>query len=307
MEQDRERDEIVHGEGAPRPTERLLGSWRRFLALAVAVCVALAVGGYGVRTWYEEQRRREVRLHASLYGSVASDERAYATLRLRNLGPRPLTVEDGRLDLVGFDQVWSGLDEPRTIRPREAVDVGYLFTMDCRRRPPEVAGAQLRVHRSGADRRWVDVVVPLDPPYVAGSLVRTHGTLCRGQPNPSVEIETLRVWGSSGDLVARVRMRLFTFDGRELPAGVRLTAVGSDHPGLQVSFGPLGDADAVAMPVVGDLRVRVGRCGPPEPGPGVLSFLRVELSSERLALDSSTLNPDLAFARALLDYVAERC
>lgn len=289
--------------------------WRRPLALAAALAIGLAVGGYAGYAWPDSSERSTSddtgTLTARISGLYAL-ELPYPPYRLgvelRNDGSRPMTVERAGFDVPGFAASLLPSDV-RPIRPGESETLFYGVRPVCDGPSPAGAG-EFRLRVRGEAPGSVRSVTLRSP--VAGTGVPAgYAILCR-QPPPglSVVAETLEVQrdaeraeGQAG-LSVRVRLTATAGAGQEAPDNLRMLRTEMRVPGLAAD--ERGGGGQPALPATIAVDLDIDDCADARQAIGDPRTLEVALLSEGTA-SLLYAHTDAEFDTALREYVAGRC
>ncbi|MGH3320144.1 MAG: hypothetical protein ACRDN9_08185 [Streptosporangiaceae bacterium] len=317
MGRDREshadRDVLTSGSEGPPRWGRLPSRWRVRGTVALAFCVGLALGGYGVHNWAASQHAPRVRFEAGLYMSQASvRDTAQVGLRLRNLSRYRVTVDRVRMDVPGFAVESGGLHDPQTVIKHGSAEVWYVLSPICSGVPTSIGTVRLRVHRAGGDKRWVATHVLLGPSYALASLTNFRVTMCHQHRHLHLRLTTIHVSRRpDGSLTLRLRLGAATRadgEGGRPPSTPRLAQVRSHVPGARVWLTlpeRQGKQQSVPLPAVAVLHVQARRCGVLRQSTSApLLHAELETSSGRTTV---YVTGDLTYTASTLEYFADRC
>lgn len=302
-------DLLVSGSDRFKPSRLVPARWRRRLALAVALTVGLAAGGYAGYTWPKSPASTSGEATPALTARISG---LYALnlpyppyrlgVELRNVGSHQVTVEQARLDVPGFAASLQP-DDMRPIRPGDSETIYYGVRPVCDGPSPARTGRfQLRVRGDpSGDVRSVTLRSP-----VAGTGVPAgYAILCR-QPPPGVSVaaETLDVQ-RTGDAGLALRLRLTaTGNGGDTTNSLRVLRLGVRAPGLDT--GGLQGGGLPEIPATVALNLDVNDCADAREALGDPRTLEVALLSAGAA-DLLYAHTDAEFGTALREFVTDRC
>lgn len=283
---ERENAEVL--EVGAEPVRR--PNWQRLAALSLALVVGIAAG-VGGTYWYltdqaDRAERQVIDLVAQEDGGIAivdpTNLCATATIRLRNVGPHPITVERVYADLTGRGsdqsvpacQLQESTPHPTRIAPKASQAWTIVFRMECDQSwgTPTYRATVTTV---SGDRR--EVSAPIERPDPAPI---TYS--CDGDPDLLWDDVASPVVGSGSEAEVTIGGTVRSLTGRLELLSMRL----EDGSGLDLQLDPFESIAVTTAPHPFRARVRVLDCARAQQLPDTMLELRVrtQLGRARAAL-----------------------
>lgn len=265
-------------------------NWQRLAALTLALVVGITAGAGGTY-WYltskaDRADRQAIDLIAQEDGGIAivdpTDRCATATIRLRNVGPHPITVERVYADLTGHGsdqsvptcQLQESTPHPTNIEPKASQAWTIVFRMECEQAwgTPTYRATVTTV---SGDRR--EVSAPIERPDPAPATFS-----CDGDPDLLWDDVASPVAGSGSQATVTIGGTVRSLTGRLDLLSMRL----EDGSGLDLQLEPFESISVDTRPHPFSARVRVLDCAVAQQLPDTMIELRVrtQLGRARAAL-----------------------
>ncbi len=254
-------------------------TWQRLVALSVALVLGITAGAGGTY-WYltdraDREARQAIELIAQEDGGIAlvdpTNLCATATIRLRNVGTHPVTVERVYADLTGRGsdqsvpacQLQESTPHPTSIEPKASQAWTIVFRMECEQAwgTPTYRATVTTV---SGDRREVSAPIERQEPAPA-----TYS--CDGDPDLLWDDVASPVVGSGSDATVTIGGTV-----RSLTARLELLAMRlEDGSGLDLQLDPYESISVTTDPRPFRVRVRVLDCAVAQQLPDTMIDLRV--------------------------------
>lgn len=254
-------------------------SWQRLAALSVALVLGITAGAGGTY-WYltdrtDREERQAVELIGQEDGGIAivdpTNLCATATIRLRNVGTYPVTVERVYADLTGRGsdqsvpacQLQESTPHPTSIEPKASQAWTIVFRMECEQAwgTPTYRATVTTV---SGDRREVSAPIERQEPAPA-----TYS--CDGDPDLLWDDVASPVVGSGSDATVTIGGTVRSLTARLELLSMRL----EDGSGLDLQLDPYESISVTTDPRPFRVRVRVLDCAVAQQLPDTMIDLRV--------------------------------